>query len=73
MKKIALRALLEAGFIIFLFYSNLLMGEYERSGLGRMRGLGWAIRDIFTAENFAIAMAAAVIGYVLVELLRGKL
>ncbi len=28
--------MIEVGFIIFLFYSNLLMGEFERSG---MRGL----------------------------------
>jgi hypothetical protein len=24
---------IEAGFIIFLFYSNLLVGEFERSGM----------------------------------------
>ena len=73
MKKIVLRALVEAGFIIFLFYSNLLMGEFERSGAGRTMGLRWAIRDIFTAENFVIAIAAAIVGYALVELLRRKL
>jgi hypothetical protein len=67
------RALIEAGFIIFLFYSNLLMGEFERSGIGRGRGLGWAIGDIFTTANFAIALIAALIGYVLVEFLRKKL
>src|SRR5260370_29446340 len=33
MKKNILRAMIEVGFIIFLFYSNLLMGEFERSGL----------------------------------------
>ena len=73
MKKIVLRALVEAGFIIFLFYSNLLMGEFEGTGAGRTMGFRWAINDIFTTENFAIAMAAAVVGYVLVELLRRKL
>jgi hypothetical protein len=67
------RALVETGFIIFLFYSNLLMGEYERSGAGRSMGLGWAIRDIVTWENFVIAVVAALIGYVLVESLRNKL
>jgi hypothetical protein len=35
MKKNVSRAVIEVGFIIFLFYSNLLMGEYERSGLGQ--------------------------------------
>jgi hypothetical protein len=35
MKKNAWRAAIEVGFIVFLFYANLLMGEFERSGLGR--------------------------------------
>jgi len=48
MKK-ALRAAIETGFIIFLFYSNLLMGELERSATGRGKGLVWALEDIFTA------------------------
>ena len=67
------RALIEAGFIIFLFYSNLLMGEFERSGAAHGRGLVWAIGDIFTVANFTIALIAALIGYVLVEFLRKKL
>lgn len=66
------RRMIEAGFIIFLFYSNLLMGEFERSGLGQRKGLGWAIADIFTTENFAIALLAALTGYVIVEFLRAK-
>lgn len=72
MKKVW-RAIIEAGFIIFLFYSNLLMGEFERSGMGQSKGLVWAIGDIFTASNFTIALMAALIGYVLVELLRSTL
>ncbi|MDR3677285.1 MAG: hypothetical protein P4N24_17490 [Acidobacteriota bacterium] len=71
MKK-AWRAIIEAGFIIFLFYSNLLMGEFERSGMGRSKGLVWAIGDIFTASNFFVALMAALIGYVLVEFLRQR-
>ena len=71
MKKIW-RAIVETGFIIFLFYSNLLMGEYERSGLAQSKGLVWAIRDVFTEANFLIAITAALIGYVLVESLREK-
>jgi hypothetical protein len=71
MKK-AFRAIVEAGFIIFLFYSNLLMGEFERSGSGRSKGLVWAIEDIFTATNFRIAAIAALVGYVLVEFLRDR-
>lgn len=70
MKKNGLRGLVEIGFIVFLFYSNLLMGEFERSGAGRKNGLLWALSDVFTSPNFAIAMVAAVIGYVVVEFLR---
>jgi hypothetical protein len=72
MKKVW-RAIIEVGFIIFLFYSNLLMGEFEHSGMGRSKGLVWAIGDILTTANFMIALIAALIGYVLVEFLRRKL
>lgn len=72
MKKNVLRAVIETGFIIFLFYSNLLMGEFERSGGGQKKGLAWAIADIFTAANFEIAAMAALIGYVLFEFLRKR-
>lgn len=73
MKKAVWRAVIEIGFIIFLFYSNLLMGEFERSGMGQKRGLVWAIEDVFTTANFEIAMIAALIGYILFESLRKKL
>ncbi len=65
--------MIEVAFIVFLFYSNLLMGEFERSGLGSRRGLAWALRDVFTTANFAVALLAALIGYVLFEFLREKL
>ena len=68
-----LRALIEMGFIIFLFYSNLLMGEYDRSGNGRKHNLTWAMHDIFTLNNFEIAVAAAIAGYLVFEFLRKKL
>jgi hypothetical protein len=71
-KRNVLRAVIEAGFIIFLFYSNLLMGEFERSGMGRRNGVVWAIGDVFTVANFEIAMIAALIGYMLFEFLRKK-
>ncbi len=67
------RALIEAGFIIFLFYSNLLMGEFERSGMGQSKGLLWAIGDVFTTANLTIAVVAAFIGYAIVEFLRNRL
>jgi hypothetical protein len=73
MKKAAVRAIVEAGFIIFLFYCNLLMGQFTRSGLGRANGRAWAIREIFTLSNFAVAVAGSVVGYVLVEILRNRL
>jgi hypothetical protein len=72
MKKNVWRAMIEVGFIIFLFYSNLLMGEFERSGLGAKRGIAWAIADVFTSANFAIATIAALIGYALFEFLRKR-
>jgi hypothetical protein len=72
MKKNIYRAAIEVGFIIFLFYSNLLMGEFERSGMGQKKGLAWAIKDIFTFANFEIAAIAAVAGYILLEFLRKK-
>jgi hypothetical protein len=72
MKNNVWRAVVELAFIIFLFYSNLLMGEFERSGMGQNRGLAWALRDVFTAANFGIAMIAALIGYVFFEFLRKK-
>ena len=72
MRKSVWRAAIEIGFIVFLFYSNLLMGEFERSGMGRRRGLAWAIQDVLTAANFEIAVIAALIGYVLFEFLRKR-
>jgi hypothetical protein len=67
-----LRALIETGFIIFLFYSNLLMGEYDRSGNGQHKSLMWVLNDIFTKANFEIALGAAIIGYLIFEFLRKK-
>ena len=72
MKKNVWRALIEVVLSSFLFYSNLLMGEFERSGMGQKRGVAWAIGDVFTAANFEIATMAALIGYILFEFLRKK-
>ena len=60
MKKHVGRAVIEVGFIIFLFYSNLPMGEFERSGLGK-KGLALAVADVFTSANFEIAAVAALL------------
>ena len=72
MKKNTWRAVIEVGFIVFLFYSNLLMGEFERSGMGQKRGVAWAVGDVFTAANFAIATIAALVGYSFLEFLRKR-
>jgi len=72
MKKSVWRAVIEVGFIVFLFYSNLLMGEFERSGMGQKKGVAWAIGDVFTAANFEIATIAAIIAYILFEFLRQR-
>ena len=63
--------MIEVAFIIFLFYSNLLMGEFNRSS-GAGKTLAFALQDIFTVRNFAIAIMAATIGYVVFEYLRRK-
>lgn len=70
MKNSVWRAIVEVGFIVFLFYSNLLMGEMERSAGGRDKGLLWNLQDIFTRKNFVVAIVSGFIGYVVVERLR---
>jgi hypothetical protein len=64
------RAVVEVAFIIFLFYSNLLMGEMERTSNGRDKGLLWDLQDMFTLRNLIVAIVAAFIGYAVVERLR---
>lgn len=71
-KKSVWRAAIEVGFVVFLFYSNLLMGEFERTGMGQKKGLAWAIADVFTSANFAIATIAALVGYFVFEFLRKR-
>ena len=66
------RAVIEVAFIIFLFYSNLLMGEFTRQN-GPGKTLTLAVHDIFTGTNFLIAVISAMIGYAVVETLRRKL
>ena len=66
------RAIIEVGFIIFLFYSNLLMGEFTHAN-GHGKSLVLAVQDIFTTANFLIAVVSALAGYVVFEYLRKKL
>jgi hypothetical protein len=66
------RAVVEVAFIVFLFYSNLLMGEFNGAA-GKGKTLIWALHDIFTGTNFAIALISALIGYLVFEFLRKRL
>ena len=66
------RAVIEVAFIIFLFYSNLLMGEFTASRRP-VRTLWAALQDIFTVQNFTIAILTAIVGYVIFEGLRKRL
>lgn len=66
------RAMIEMAFIVFLFYSNLLMGEFTVSN-GQGKTLAFALVDILTPTNFAIALVSALLGYLVFEYLRKKL
>jgi hypothetical protein len=66
-----LRALIEVAFIVFLFYSNLLMGEFTASS-AHGKTLAFALYDIFTIANFLIALVTAFIGYLVFEYLRKR-
>jgi hypothetical protein len=66
------RALTEVAFIIFLFYSNLLMGEFTVTN-GHGKTLAFALGDIFTITNFSIAMISALIGHGVFHYLRKRL
>ncbi|MGA2571455.1 MAG: hypothetical protein ABSF23_13120 [Terracidiphilus sp.] len=66
------RIVIEVSFIVFLFYSNLLMGEFTVAN-GQGKTLAVALRDIVTPANFLVAIISACIGYVIFEFLRKKL
>jgi hypothetical protein len=68
-----LRALIEAGFIVFLFYSNLLMGEFTKTNNVPEKTFWWALNDILTKDNFLIAIISGLVGYLVFEFLRKKL
>jgi hypothetical protein len=64
-----LRAAIEIGFIIFLFYANLLMGEFTATS-GHGKTFLAALADIVTLKNFAIALVASIAGHLGFEVLR---
>jgi hypothetical protein len=70
--RVFVRAVLEITSILFLFYANLLMGEFERSN-GRGKTLAFALHDICTKQNLLIALIAATAGFVVFETLRNLL
>jgi hypothetical protein len=66
------RAFIEISGILFLFYSNLLMGEFNRrSGAGK--SLKDALVDIVTKKNFAIGLVTASVGFVVFEFFRKQM
>jgi len=65
-------AILEVAFIVFLFYSNLLMGIYNRSGEGQTKGFLWAFREVVTLPNFIIAIISAIVGHFFFDYLRNN-
>ena len=65
------RATIEVCFIIFLFYSNLLMGEFTATA-GRHKTLVAALGNIVTPKNFVIALITSLVGYLGFEVLRKK-
>ena len=66
-----LRAVIEISFIVFLFYSNLLMGEFTAAN-GPGKTISAALHDVITGKNLIIALVSATIGYVVFEYLRRR-
>jgi hypothetical protein len=66
------KAMVEIAFIIFLFYSNLLMGEFTRAN-GHGKSLTFALEDIFSLTNLTIAVISGLLGYLVFEYLRRQL
>ena len=66
------KAMVEVGFIVFLFYSNLLMGEFTRAN-GRGKSFVFAFEDIFSVTNLVIAVISGVLGYFIFNYFRERL
>lgn len=66
------RAIVEIGFIVFLFYSNLLMGEFTRAN-GQGKTLAFAFEDILSVTNLVIAIISGLLGYLGFDYLRKRL
>jgi hypothetical protein len=70
---VVLRAGIEVCSIIFLFYANLLMGEFTNSNSGHGKTLAFALGDIFSWTNFVIAVISALVGHVIFQHLRKQI
>jgi hypothetical protein len=70
--KVFWRAVVEVAFIIFLFYANLLMGEFTHTA-GHGRTIWMAMKDIVTGTTCAIALVSSIIGYLGLEYVRKSL
>ena len=71
-KKI-LRALAEILFIVFLFYTNLLMGQFVRSRSEPHAPVFLsALADIITPTNALIGLIGAFVGYLCIEQFRKR-
>jgi hypothetical protein len=67
------RAIIEMTFILFLFYANLLMGQYNLGHSFANRSIVEACRNIFTIENAIIGVVAAFVGHVAFDHIRKRL
>ena len=69
-----LLALAEISFIVLLFYTNLLMGEFTRFRRAQQAASIMAVlNDLFTPTNALIGLLGAVIGYFCIEGIRKRL
>jgi hypothetical protein len=66
------RAVVEIAFIIFLFYSNLLMGQYTANATPQNMSLWMAIKIVVTPDNLIIGFVTALIGHLVFEFLRKR-
>jgi hypothetical protein len=71
-RTLVFRAVIEIVFIVFLYYSNLLMGEFTKTN-ERGKSIQFALSDIITSANFTIAIVSALVGWAVIEYLRQKL
>jgi len=67
------RAVIEITFIIFLFYSNLLMGQYVSTSSPQNMSIWMAIKIVVTPDNLIIALVTALIGHLAFEFLRKRI